>query len=442
MPVSFSGIASGIDTANIVRQLTNIERGSVRRYERKKVSAEQSVSAFGDLKTKLTTLRDIVKDMADPDTFGKLSATTSDDKVLGITADGAAAQGTYEIEVQQLAKNTKVMSDSFSSKTGSGLFGEGTLTIEVGGESSDFTIDGDTTLTILKDAINSSGGEFVASIVNDGEGYRLFVQGKNTGAENAVTFTEAGGLTLEIDKPANSLSSAQDARILIDGALTVTSADNILEDVIEGLELDLQKVDSSFVTIEISRDTDSQIKAFTGFVDAYNDVAKFIRSKMKPSKVGRRSDLVNDPTMGTIRRQLQGFLQTSVDNNSVFTNLAQVGFQTKQDGTIKLDTSDLKDALGKDFQGVLGIFTTDSDGLADKFETMFDNVLKLDGLLDNRTDSLADRIKGLNKSIDRQNILVDAFEARLEAQFLIMEQAISRLNTQSGALGNRIGIYR
>ena len=145
--------------------------------------------------------------------------------------------------------------------------------------------------------------------------------------------------------------------------------------------------------------------------------------------------------MNSVRSQLQTLLSTSVSNvNSDFENLSQIGFETKRDGTVSLDESDLKDALASDFKGALAIFTTDTTGLATKFETSIENFIDSDGLIDSRKDSLNSRIKGLNKSIDRQNARVDAYEARLKAQFLAMETAIQKLNTQAGSLG-KIGIY-
>jgi len=257
-----------------------------------------------------------------------------------------------------------------------------------------------------------------------------------------VTLRESDGLSLNLGGEGNVLSTAQDAVIELDGALRVTNSSNTFSDVLEGVTFDAVKVDADPVSIEVKRDTDSQVDAFKTFVDSYNDVVGFINKKVRPSSIGARSDLINDPTMRTVRRQLSTLLQTSVENNSEFSNLAQLGFETKQDGTLKLDESDLKDALSKDYKGALSIFTKESGGLAEQYESTIKDMLDTDGLLDSRTDSLNDRIKGLNKSIDRQNTRVDAYEARLKAQFLAMETAIQRLNTQSSSLNGQIGIYQ
>ena len=442
MSVAFGGLASGLDTNSIISQLVNIERGGVRRIEARRADAQASLTAFSELGDKLTELRELMKTMQEGNEFGKLSTSSSDESILVASATGDAAQGSYGIEVEQLAKNSKSMSESFTDKDVAGLFGEGTLTISVGGVDVDITVDGDTTLSSLKDAINASGSEVVASVVNDGGGFRLFVAGKSTGTDNAVTFAESGTLSTNLGDPGNVLSVAQNAQIKLDGALTITSQDNILEDVIEGVTLDLGKAEiGSEVTVEIERDSERQVEAFQAFADAYNDVVKFVNKKALPSEVGTRSPLYGDPTLRAVRSQLRGLLQTQVPNGSQFESLAQVGFETKSDGTIKLDTDDLKEALATDFKGVLSIFTTDGTGLGDKFENTLDQFLDLDGLLDGRKDGLNRRMKDLNRQIDTQNSRVAKFEARLQKQFLAMEQAIQSLNTQSSYLGNQLGIY-
>lgn len=442
MSVAFGGLASGLDTNSIISQLVNIERGSVRRIEARRADAQASLSAFNELGTKLTALRDLAKTMSSADDFGKLSTSSSDESILVASATGDAAQGSYAVEVEQLAKNSKSMSDSVADKNVAGLFGEGTLTISIGGEDFDIDVDGATTLSTLKDAINASGAEVVASVVNDGAGFRLFVAGKKTGTDNAVSFSESGTLSTNLDDVGNVLSTAQNAQIKLDGALTITSQDNILDDVIEGVTLDLAKAEiGTVVNVEIKRDTESQVEAFQAFADSYNDIVKFVNQKSRPSEVGTRSPLYGDPTMRSVRSQLRGLLQTSVPTGSEFQSLAQVGFETNTDGTIKLDTDDLEAALSKDFQGVLGLFTAEGTGLASQFETTLDSFLDLDGLLDGRKDGLNSRMKDLNRQIDTQNKRVDKFEARLQKQFLAMEQAIQQLNTQSSYLGGQLGIY-
>lgn len=442
MSVSFGGLASGLDTTSIIQQLVNIERGSVRRIEDRRADTQAVLSSFGTLGEKLTSLRDIVKTMSEANEFGKLNTTSSDESILTASATGDAAQGSYTVEVEQLAKNSKSMSDSFTDKDVSGLFGEGTLTISVGGEDFDIEVDADTTLSSLKDAINASDADVVASVVNDGGGFRLFVAGKETGTDNAVTFSESGTLATNLGDPGNVLSTAQDARITLDGALTITSQDNLLEDVIEGVTLDLAKAEpGTEVNVAIERDSESQVEAFQAFADAYNDVVKFVNTSTRPAEVGTRSPLFGDPTMRTVRSQLRTLVQSVVPNDSEFGSLSQLGFETKTDGTINLDTDDLKEALASDFQGVLSVFTKAEDGLAAKFESTLDGFLDLDGLLDGRKDGLNRRIKDLNRQIDTQNSRVDKFEARLRSKFLAMEQAVQQLNTQSSYLGGQLGIY-
>jgi flagellar hook-associated protein 2 len=438
--IQFGGLVSGLDTTSIVQSLVNLERNSIRRLEATRQQMQGALSAYSTLRSRLSDLTSVLEDMSDIDSFGKLSATSGDDGVLTATVSGEASEGVYEIEVQSLAAASKTRSDTFADKDTAGLFGTGTLTIGVNGVNTDITVDGSTTLTTLKDAINASGADVTASIVKSDAGFTLIVNGKSTGAANAVSFTEGGSLSLNLDELANQLNTAADATILIDNLFTVTSADNTLDDVLEGVSLSLKDTNvGDTVTLDIARDTESQVQAFQDFVDRYNAVISFVNQVTTPAQVGQTGQLINDSTLRGLRTRLQGVLQSAIPTGTNFEAASQIGFKTNANGTLTLDAAKLQDALSDDYNGVLNVFAKQSDGLAALFDAAIEGYTSSGGLLDSREDGLNDRIKDLNRRVDDQERRIDAYQARLEAQFLAMEQAISQLQNQSAAFSQAFG---
>jgi len=436
MSISFGGLASGIDTQSIVSQLVSLERNSVRNLELKRAQAEQSQNAFNTLSSRLEKLRTAVTSMQDIDTFGKLSVGSSDESVLTASSSGTATPGTFSVEVQSVAKAQKTMSAAFADTTQTGLFGEGTLTIGVGADDAvDITVDATTTLSSLKDSINSSGADVFASIVNTTEGYRLVVAGKTTGASRAVSFTEGDTLGLDLDVPANTFQASSDATLVVDGVLNISSESNTISDAIEGVTLDLRKANvGEQVEISIERDTEAQAESVQEFLDSYNDVISFIDSQTRTTTIGQRGPLINNPTMLGVKRQLQRVLQSTVATGGDYTSAVNIGISTNASGRLELDKESLTDALATDFEGALSIFTFNDTGLADLFEDSIETLIDVDGLIPKQTSSLSSRVKDLNSQIDRQNARVDRYEERLKARFLSMEQAISSLNNQSASL--------
>lgn len=446
--ISFGGIASGMDTNALIDGLVGVERLRVRRIEAKKSETSGAISDYSELISKLNSLKKIAEEMADDDGFGELTASSSDEDVLKVSSNGLASEGNYDIEVQKLAKASKVMSNSFADSTTAGLAGAGSLDITVDGTTTSIAVDGTMALTDIRAAINASGAEVNASIINENGNARLLVTGKKTGLDNAVTFTESGTLALNLSDPANELGAADDARIVLDGALTIDSPDNSISGVIEGVTFDLRDADpGTQINVSLTRNNDGQAERFQEFISAYNDVLSFIdvktraRTSSSDEKKADRRLLVNDSTMRGVEQTLRNILQNTIPGNANFPTASAIGIKTDSaNGLLTLDRTAFDKALEKDFSGVLNVFSKDTDGLADLFTDAIDLITKDDGILDSRKDSLSGRLTEFDRQIDRQNRRIDAFEQRLRNQFLAMEQTISSLNGQAGFLqSNLIG---
>ena len=61
--IRFGGIASGLDTESIVRQLMQVERMKVDRYAQKKQTLEWKRDDYRDINTKLLALRNSAFDL-------------------------------------------------------------------------------------------------------------------------------------------------------------------------------------------------------------------------------------------------------------------------------------------------------------------------------------------------------------------------------------------
>ena len=124
-------------------------------------------------------------------TFDALErSTSSDDEVLDATAEARAAAGSYSFTVDALAQPEILASQGYASLDAA--VGSGTFSITVGsGAAKVITVgSADATLAGLRDAINESGADVTASIVNTGSGsqpYKLVLTSKKSGAANTIT---------------------------------------------------------------------------------------------------------------------------------------------------------------------------------------------------------------------------------------------------------------
>jgi flagellar hook-associated protein 2 len=100
--------------------------------------------------------------------------------------------------------------------------------------------------------------------------------------------------------------AAANARATVNG-LTVTSASNTLEEVVEGVTLKLGKVSASPVEVTVSSNTESIKKSITDFATAYNDLAKYQSTQTRYDSASKTAgSLQGDASVNALRSALRG----------------------------------------------------------------------------------------------------------------------------------------
>lgn len=450
--VSFGGLITGLDTNALIAGLVKAESGSIDILQRQKVryQAQDGVvtsllSALADLKSKAQALS-LSKD------FNKRAATSADSGVITVSASSTAEVGSHSIVVDRLAKNQIVKSTSFSSETGS--TGMGTLTLTINGKTTDIIVDAtNDTLSGLKSAINSSGADVSASIVNVGTSaspdYRLLVQSKNTGTANAVAIsgTLSGG-TDPFSGGGEVVQSAADAVFSVNG-LVVTRASNKVSDVVTGVTFTLQKegngdgtVQSSDASAQISIASDSAaIKdSVQGFVDSYNAVAKIINDQFTiDPDTKRQGSMGGDAGLRGVMSRLRKEMTATVDTVDNLKRLSDIGINFQKDGTLALDEAKFTAALTDDPDGVGDLFSLVNNGVGKRIPEAVDDFIGfLDGTLTFRQKGIRSSIDSIDRKIEREQARIEAYQEQLVQQFTALEQMVSQMKSQGDFLAQRL----
>ena len=115
MPVmSVGGLASGLDTNNIIAQLTALEQAKVTREVKKKENAQSTMDKFKELETKLLSLQTKAKGLELPKDFNLFKSTSNYEEYATVSGGEGATAGSYELVVKQLATTLKVASNSYT----------------------------------------------------------------------------------------------------------------------------------------------------------------------------------------------------------------------------------------------------------------------------------------------------------------------------------------
>ena len=190
---SIDGIASGLNTTEIVDSIMAVERRPVDLLQVQQQETTDIVSTFKAFQAKLLALNSLAVRLSQRTAFEKYAVNVSDDAYLTATANGRVSEGSYDIRVLNVARNHQIASQGFSDQSISGL-GTGTITLSVGsGSARTITIDSsNNSLTGIKKAINDAKVGVTATIVNDGSksnAYRLVLTADKTGSANAINIT-------------------------------------------------------------------------------------------------------------------------------------------------------------------------------------------------------------------------------------------------------------
>jgi flagellar hook-associated protein 2 len=397
MGISSAGLGSGLDVNGIVTSLMGIEQKPLTAVTKQKSGYQSQISAYGTLKSGLSTFQTAVSALSSASKFNAQNVTSGNASVFTATSNGSATLGDYAVTVSQLAKSQKL---SFAGTANiADTVGTGTLTISFGtynpltatapitpnsftpnAAKTDISITIDSTnntLAGVRDAINAANSSVSATIVNDGTANHLVITSKDTGEVNSLKIsvadtdgddTDAAGLSqLAYDPTASAgsgknmtqMQAAKNAILDIDG-IAVIKASNTITDAISGVTLNLLATSAGVsANLGVASNKDKVKESVTAFIDAYNKLDSSLRSLTKYDESGKNSGvLLGDATTRSVISQLKAVMTKTVSSGGALTSLSQIGVSFQRDGKLALDATKLDAAVATNFGDIASLFAT------------------------------------------------------------------------------------
>ncbi len=459
--INFSGIASGIDSASLIKAMLDNERKS--RIE----PLQTKITTLTDTSTSLNKLSDLLDTLKDAASKfrtingGALSkiANSSDETKITASASNGATNATYAVTVSQLARSgTLSLNDRFASTSTAinSSINDGssdasrTVSISIGtGDSQsqvDVVLTSSTTAEQFVTSFNQATSEAQASLVNVGTtsspSYAIVINSSSEGTESGTIALNVGSEITSAGGGAflsSTLTQAQDAEFSVSGISgTITRSTNSINDVISNVTIGLKSTGSS--TLTVTDDPAQTTQTIQDFVTAFNDVVSYIKENDQVSRSEEGAEVSNifGPLAQTsidenVLSSLRNALRSSSLSGGTINTLADLGITTQRDGSLALDTEKLEDALSSDPSRVGSITTALGDSLA-SVDGVIPQFTRFNGLIDNEVNSETSSITSLNSRIaDIENALAKRQEA-LNAQFARLESLMGRLNSQQSSL--------
>jgi flagellar hook-associated protein 2 len=436
MSVQVDGLISGLDTTALIDSIIAASGIPKQAIESRVTDYETKSDRISDLVNRIANITTALDDMAAIGDFRSFAADYAENDAFSVAVDGEAVEGSYDIEISEMAKAEQWVSDGFSSaSTDAGLVGD--LVFEYAGETSTITTDG-MTLTELATEINDVDG-MTAYVMDTGDAtdpYRLVVQGDDRGSDYGISFASSDAAVttgLGFDSSDNQTVAAASAKLTING-VAVTSDTNTVTDAIPGMTLTITGTTTDAVTVDVSSDPEAIEVKVQAFVDAYNDVANFISTNsIYDTEEGIRGAFVGE---SGVRRVTQGMATVVTseygDLGQDYDSLGLIGIETSSTGQMEIDSDVFQAILLAEPDQVADLFTSDDGFIAAMKDQLDVYTDPTEGSLSVRQESIEGRITDLNDDIDAMTDRMDRMEARLRKQFTSMEQTMGQLqSTQS-----------
>lgn len=405
-----SGLATGMDTENIINKLMEAQRIPLDKITHKKQQLEWKLEDYRDINRDLKKMEYNLRDTVNrQSSFSAKSVTVSNADAVGVKSINATSDFSGTIEVHQLATNAKLQSSTIELKGAtdnkltqnskiSELVGSGNreeFSIEIKSpsmkESIVLTFKKDESISDVIKGINEKTG--VNAFFDEQTG-KIALSDKSTG-EGVITVSKpvnngendysehghlAGILNLTANKDAES-TEGQKADITFNGLRTSRDSNTFQ---INGFEFNLKQVTSPLaegeksngagaVTFSSTADVDKVMDTVVKFVDDYNKLIEDLNAQIRESvhrnfhplsaeqkkemsekevelweEKAKSGALKNDPAITSMLTKLRSIMNDEVGGH----RLSDFGIAPTRDylshGKLEIDESKLREKIAED----------------------------------------------------------------------------------------------
>jgi flagellar hook-associated protein 2 len=301
-----------------------------------------------------------------------------------------------------------------------------------------------TLVSKLNDATTGFGGgtrPAAASIDPDGKLRLNDTTGGDSRLRLGMTLAPAAGgaptsllgtFSTETVGRSRAMVRGSDAQVKVDGVL-MTRTSNTISDALDGVTLNLLQAEpGSEVDLTVTRDLEASVKGVKDFAKAYNDIVSFASGQQLSGQPLQSSS--------TLRRVLSSFtqaLRTEVPDAGNYSKGALAGFTLTRAGTIEVNDTTFRTALGANLTGIQALFGSAGIGNAMVAATTSAS-RSVDGTIPNAVTAITDSNTRLTRRMNDLQARVEERRAALIARFTSMELAISRLQAQGNSLNSSL----
>jgi flagellar hook-associated protein 2 len=374
------------------------------------------ITALGQIKSQLSTLKASLVDLQTPANFSKQAAKFSNTSVATAEFTASATAASYQMEVTSLAQPTLWNVSGFATSADALAWYNTTPAQDELRTKADATV------------FQSNTGQFVLSL-----------KSKTTGTTGAFNL-DGNTVTAPVTK--TQYQSAQNAVFKLNG-VEFTRSSNAVSDALTGITLNLTTTTAlnTPITLTVSNDAVSAKPKLDALVKAYNDLYSLYKSQTASSMdVATRGILNSDFGVSSMMRQLVSGLMlpmTNITGGALTgqTDLSAMGLKLLDSGNLAVDDTLLAAASGTlQTRLAAGIRIGYSSGSSSDLATQIGEMIFSGGVIQERIASETSTQSSLTKRKTTLQEKLVSVQARYTAQYASLDTLLFKLQGTSDSL--------
>jgi flagellar hook-associated protein 2 len=428
-----------------VQQIIEAETQPLKAIQARKAKEDTRLKLFQEFKGKFSGLTKAISDMSTFRKFRELKVDLGDGaNIVNVTLDKEKAEtGTYDLEINELAAKTSIISNGFENPD-EPVLGAGFVTMDLqNGDTAEIYVDDEhSSLRGIATVINRQANSPVtAAVIRDEVDseypWKIIITGKKDGSVNQMDFPEFYFYDGAEEFYVDDTQDAKNASIVMNGFEIELQGNNVT-DFLPGVNLHLKQArPGQPFTMTITEDYQKIAGKVKGIVDQMNGILQFItKQNTIDEKTDTTTTFAGDTSLQTIEYQIrnimhQGF-HTGDDGSGEISwiHMSDLGIEFDKSGQLAFKEEKFNKTLEKDFnsisEAIIGPygFIGQLRGLTDNFTRPGNGVLSI------KEQTLKTRIKDIDNQIDQKTRIIERKKQDVIAQFSRLEATLGGLQRQ------------
>ncbi len=425
-PAAFTGSSSfSSSLAQTVARAVSFASLPMQQLQTQQTTIQNQQTALATLTSDFTSLQTALDSINNAAGSNAFTATVDATAVATATVSSGAFAGTYSVNVLSTGSHTNTLSNNglttVTDPTSANIDASTTYTLTVGSQTYNIS-DSAGTLNGLAQAINSSGGNVQATVVNIGSStapdYRLSVQGSDY-SPSTIQLSDGTNSLM------NTISTGTYVQYQVNGSTSTVNSTSRAVNLSTGLSVNL--LATGIANITVAQSTSGIKNALSSFVSAYNAA----NADLTKSRGQNGGALAGQSIVYELGNALQNITNYAGSSGTV-SSLSDVGITFDQNGQLQFDSSAFQQAANTSAADVINYFGTESgSGFLQNTSTVLTGVSDPNsGLLAGFSSGLTNDYSVLGAKITADQDQINTLQTNLTNQMSTADAAISEMEQQ------------